>query len=362
MSLPSPSTAGGYANMDPRTLQAMDAPLIALANQSGGDLRKLMFAFFSFLHRRTDFYLVPDEEALQKGEEVKMGFREGDAEKLLLAAFRQFPLRRIPKKGVNVSKKNSTKRDPSSTASTKSAESAPATTPGERTSPTKKNESDNELAKDATSLSLSDPSECVRLTQDGLQIPVGNGGSTKAYKWTQTLEECSVMVGLPEGIRGKDLSVTIRPSHVSVRSKTPLQQHGATEPHIFIEGSLTEKVNPSESTWSIEGGVLVLLLYKHTKTFWKTVIQGDEEIDTTLVDSKRHIGSYDESTQAQIRKIIFDQNQARKGLPSSSSLSSSSNTPNENKGPIAVPSLPPGVQYVDQKTLDASTAASTQKD
>ena len=71
----------------------MDAPLIALTQQCGGDLRPLLFAFFSFLNRRTDFFLVPHPDDLP----AKMGFAEGDAEKLLLAAFRQFPLRRIPK-------------------------------------------------------------------------------------------------------------------------------------------------------------------------------------------------------------------------------------------------------------------------
>jgi hypothetical protein len=56
-----------------------------------------MFSFFSFLNRRTDFYLVPPVEDVTAGV-AKTGFPEGDAEKLLLAAFRQFPLWRIPPK------------------------------------------------------------------------------------------------------------------------------------------------------------------------------------------------------------------------------------------------------------------------
>ena len=77
---------------------ALDAPLIALTNQCGGDLRNVLGAFFSFLHRRTDFYLVPHDDDFKAGR-AKMGFPEGDAEKVLLAAFRQFPLRRLPKVG-----------------------------------------------------------------------------------------------------------------------------------------------------------------------------------------------------------------------------------------------------------------------
>ena len=54
------------------------------------------YAFFSFLNRRTDFYcIMPDP--VPGG---RMGFKEGQAEQILLASFRQFPLRKInPPKG-----------------------------------------------------------------------------------------------------------------------------------------------------------------------------------------------------------------------------------------------------------------------
>ena len=59
MSLPTPTYGAAtgaqqYANMSPADLAKMDAPLIALANQSGGDLRKLMLCFSaSFTAERT---------------------------------------------------------------------------------------------------------------------------------------------------------------------------------------------------------------------------------------------------------------------------------------------------------------------
>jgi len=115
-----------------------------------------------------------------------------------------------------------------------------------------------------------------------------------------------------------------------------------------LEGTLSQKVVPSESTWTLEGGALVLVLYKHQKTFWKKVLEGDEEIDTTLVDSRRHIGEYDDVTQAQIRKCIFDQSQSRKGLPLSDEMIGAAGDTN------VVPStLPPGVEYIDNEILNA---------
>lgn len=376
MSLPIPTTNASGTVLDPKQLQAMDAPLIALTQQCGGDLRRLMFAYFSFLHRRTDFYLVPHPD-----DETSMGFREGDAEKLLLAAFRQFPLRRIPKgKG---GKKNSNATAPtaagpskptstpaptkktvpekSTPSTTSSAPSDDSTTVAKATAPTTSNDASSisainepsnptkddapkvmgENQTSATSTDTTSEEEELRYTEEGLQIPVGNGGSTKRYKWTQTIEECSVLAGIPKALHGKDLVVKITASSLSIKSKKPLE--GEDTPRTFLEGTLVEKVRPDESTWSVEGGVVIVTLDKIKQTFWKTVIQGDEEIDTELVDNRRHIGEYDDATQAKIRKIIFDQEQYHKGGPTSDEILGQQS---------AIPPLPPGVEFIDRKKLD----------
>lgn len=325
MSLPIPST-GAAIQLDQRQLEAMEAPLIALTNHCDGDLRKLLFAFFSFLHRRTDFYLVPNEADLKEGK-VKMGFKEGDAEKLILAAFRQFPLRRMPRHDLGA---------PSPVARTppKISASEPKAKSPEKSMIHEKNEKDADGGLMAG----------VNFNEEGLQIPVGNGGSTKGYKWTQTIDECSVMLGIPKDLHGKNLIVSIQPRSITVKTKTAMD--GASEPTTFLHGTLSETIVPDESTWSLEGGVLVLVLYKKSKTFWKTILEGDEMIDTSLVDSRRHIDEYDASTQSQIRKIIYDQSQMRLGLPTSDEQTGAKPT---------IPELPPGVEYIDQQILDEKT-------
>lgn len=341
MSLPIPSTSG--AALDPKQLQAMDAPLIALTNQCGGDLRRLMFAYFSFLHRRTDFYLVPHEDDVQAGKPASMGFKEGDAEKLLISAFRQFPLRRIPKGGAvapptaakAVPKKNPAIKSSASTTPATKEEASQETTSKEPPIPTKNKKTSDEGNTGSNNL------EGVEYNEEGKQIPMGNGGSTKRYKWTQTIDECSVLVGVPKELRGKDLAVTITPTSLSVKSKKAVE--GEDAPRTFVEGKLVEKVRPDESTWTVEGGVVIVTLDKWIKTFWPTIIQGDETIDTELVDSRRRVGEYDDATQAYIRQIIFDQEQYHKGLPSSDELIG------EKK---VIPPLPKGVEYIDKKKLD----------
>ena len=302
--------------------EALDEPLIALTQRCDGDLQKVLSSFFSFLHRRTDFYFVPHDDDLRDGT-AKMGFRQGDAEKLLLASFRQFPLRRVPKQRAS-SEATTNSEVPIQEKNIKSYQSA-------------ERKSSN---KEETRIPAI---EEIRLTDEGLQIPVGNGGTTKSYTWTQNLEECSVIVPIPDVLRAKDLKVEIKSTSVSVRSKQAAADDGDTT--LFLEGKLVDLIVPDESTWTLEGGVLLLTLYKKTKTFWSTIIEGDAKIDTSLVDSRRHITDYDESTQASIRKIMFEQNQAKQGFPTSEQIASAK--------PISPENLPPGVEFIDGKTLSS---------
>ena len=195
MSLPSPHTGGAeMPTMDPKLLAALDAPLIDLANKSGGDLRRLLFAFFSFLHRRTDFYVVPNEEDIKEGVPLKMGFREGDAEKLLLAAFRQFPLRKMPRMGTTDTTNTSSAKETSPIEKT-SAPEAKVSHRGAQQDKAPTASMTGESAEKALApvKSATNPMDEIRYTEEGLQVPVGNGGSTKRYIWTQTIDETSVL-------------------------------------------------------------------------------------------------------------------------------------------------------------------------
>jgi len=325
--------------MDPQVLKAMEAPMMALANSAGGDMRKLLYAFFSFLHRRTDFYLVPHPDDLKEGT-AKMGFPEGEAEKFLLAAFRQFPLRRIPRQKEVITTREAAAVDTKATApaSTPTAPSKDEAAAAKIDNAAKKG--DAESSKKISKAADLD-TEVVRYNEEGLQIPIGNGGSTKRYKWTQTIDECTVLVGLPDGLKAKDLDVSIKSMylHVQTKEKDESKQNPKT---VFLKGPLVHAIQPDESTWSMEGGVMIIILTKVQKTFWDTVIEGDEKIDTSMVDSRRHISSYDEATQGQLRRIMFDQKQQEKGLPTS----------DEMLGVKTIPPLPPGVEYIDRTTFE----------
>ena len=333
MSLPAP-LANAQMKIDPKMIAAMQAPLVDLAQKSGGDLRKLLFAFFHFLSERTDFYCIPHEDDIGT-----MGFKEGDAEKLLLAAFRQFPLRKLPKKAVATTAAAGSKREKVNPIE---KVDEPRTSHAASTSK-------NKQAIEIKAVTSNHDEGAIRLTDDGLQVPVGNGGATPRYRWTQSLEEANLVIAVPNGTRGKDLDVTIKVCSISVKMNNA--GGAASAPLVLLEGNLSEPIQPNESTWSLEGGCLLFVLQKQKKTWWETVILGDDKIDTTLVDSTRKIDSYDVVTQANIRRILFDQRQERLGLKTSDQIMRA-----KGEKP-AVPPLPVGVEYIDKDTLDNNTAS-----
>jgi hypothetical protein len=168
--------------------------------------------------------------------------------------------------------------------------------------------------------------------------------------------------------RGRDWDVQFTFTALSVRPKARSHQQqeqplagdarddNSKNWDYSVVGTLAERIVPSESTWTIEaassggrsgGSVLIVVLYKTVKTWWKSILVGDPEIDTSLVDSRRHIDEYDAETQGVLRKIMFDESQLRRGLPTSDEILGKAVVP-----PLPPPDLPPGVEYIDRMVLD----------
>jgi hypothetical protein len=122
-------------------------------------------------------------------------------------------------------------------------------------------------------------------------------------------------VEVPVGTRARDLRCQIRPTHLQVALLT------STELRVLIDGALPEKIRADESIWSIENNhTLHISLEKVKQTWWASAVVGDAEIDTSQVDSTRHIDEYDGATQGAIRKAMFDQQQQQRGLPTSDEM------------------------------------------
>ena len=349
--------------LTPAELQKFEGPLIAMAQQANGSLPKLLTAFFSFLHRRTDFYCILPEDGVSGGGGRNVGFKEGQAEQILLASFRQFPLRRVgpaptgknpssPQgagvSGASKATKGAVVPDKAKAESVSDKDKEKVAAVADVAAKDGTGSKDKEKITDATTPAKKPASKetTIRYTDDGKQIPIGNGGSTSRYVWTQTLEEVTVHIPIPNGTRAKDLNVNIDAHSLSVKRKDG--DDASLSP---LEGMFFARIRPDECTWTIESSqsmtTLQLTLDKVQKTWWDIVISGDTPlIDTTMVDSSRHIETYDEKTQAQIRRIIHDQRQERLGLSSSDSSKAEHSK---------IPPMPSGVEYIDGETLDKAT-------
>lgn len=283
--------------MEEESNEKFDELLTHMAGAAGG-IEPLLSMFFSFLHRKTDFYVqfVP-----QQGRIYKMGFPVGEAENMCLKAFRSFPYKEYPKKLTDEKKPNNLLE--------------PKATP---------------VKKLATKSGTAVNSNTLPLVSDGTskQVPIGNGGIGPNYYWTQTLKDVTLYVDIAKAIRGKDVKCIMTPTKLSLQVKEEK----------ILDGKLDDTIAVEDSMWTISSTgdtdlpQVVISLEKCRKTWWKSVIEGHPEIDTSKVllfnirackqpsilfrhllqvDSTQNISEYDEATQAAIRKIIDPEDHAR---------------------------------------------------
>ena len=285
-----------------------------------GSVNGLLETFFSFLHRKTDFYVQFEETDVN----ATMGFPKGVAEAMVLKSFKKYGIKSYaassPKTTANTP--NSITAAPASTAPSSSKNAASAGTKTSSKSLVNTNAVSTDLAGSSANggpssiKSAATQLSAVQLTEKGQQIPVGNGGVGPNYVWTQTLREVTVYIDAGTCNKGKDVKCDIQAKslRLSIRGEE------------LIHGELEDPVKVDESMWTLNVGgkgddsQVVITLDKTRKTWWKHVIVGHPEIDPNKVDSTQRIDEYDEQTQSAIRKIMFDQKQQRLGLPTSDEL------------------------------------------
>eukprot|EP00397_Hematodinium_sp_SG-2012_P044771 GEMP01050076.1.p1 GENE.GEMP01050076.1~~GEMP01050076.1.p1 ORF type:complete len:339 (+),score=92.75 GEMP01050076.1:110-1126(+) len=141
--------------------------------------------------------------------------------------------------------------------------------------------------------------------------PLGNGGSTDKYTWTQTLSTLELMVHVRPGIRAKEVILDIGVDKLKVQIK-------GEEP--IILGKLHSKVKPDDSMWTlIDNKIIQVSLEKLDQMkWWSCVMEGDPEINTRkIVPENSKLGDLDGETRQTVEKMMFDQRAKAAGLPTS---------------------------------------------
>ncbi|PIA34717.1 hypothetical protein AQUCO_03700176v1 [Aquilegia coerulea] len=142
----------------------------------------------------------------------------------------------------------------------------------------------------------------------------GNGLDLDNYSWTQTLQEVTVTIPVPQGTKSRFVACEMKKNRLKVGLKG--------QPPI-IDGELFQSIKVDDCFWSIEDGkfISVLLTKQNQMEWWKYLIKGDPEIDTQKVEPETSkLSDLDPETRQTVEKMMFDQRQKQMGRPTSDEL------------------------------------------
>eukprot|EP01114_Cavostelium_apophysatum_P014639 TRINITY_DN3845_c0_g1_i1.p1 TRINITY_DN3845_c0_g1~~TRINITY_DN3845_c0_g1_i1.p1 ORF type:complete len:321 (+),score=106.38 TRINITY_DN3845_c0_g1_i1:122-1084(+) len=292
--------------------ERFDGILLGLAQQHEGGIPQLMDTFFGFLRRKTDFYT---------------GGNSGQAKEMVLSAFSKHESRALD----DVKRRQKEEQERRNKQAERERKAA------EEESKSKVYEIDEEeekriLAdKAAKAAAISAPQTVAKAESasekpteikegngdedDGKLAPnAGNGSTTDKYSWTQTLQDLEVRIPVPEGTRSRDVACDL--------SKTRLKVGLKGKPPI-VSDELCKPIKVDDSTWILEDNkVLVIQLSKVNKMeWWSRVVMSEPEISTRKVQPENSkLEDLDGETRATVEKMMFDQQQKQRGLPTSEEM------------------------------------------
>lgn len=138
------------------------------------------------------------------------------------------------------------------------------------------------------------------------------GCDMEKYSWEQDDREVTVRFQLPPGTTSKQLAVQITTTQLSVSIRG----------EVALRGTLFKPVKLDDCAWTLEDKkVLVVTIAKGNlqyEEWWPHVVTSEPQIDMkTLKPPSKHLRELDQGAQATVAKMMFDQDQKRKGLPTS---------------------------------------------
>ncbi|KAF8821142.1 nuclear movement family protein [Cardiosporidium cionae] len=141
--------------------------------------------------------------------------------------------------------------------------------------------------------------------------PIGNGGKTDKYIWSQTLSSVEVQILVPPGTNSSacDVLISGQKLRVGLKGKPPI-----------IDGVLHSRIKVDDSLWTLEDKKYIqITLDKYDRmAWWSCVIKGDPTINVKkIVPENSKISDLDSETRSTVEKMLYDQRQKAAGLPTS---------------------------------------------
>ncbi|KAI8654732.1 hypothetical protein NW754_008089 [Fusarium falciforme] len=135
------------------------------------------------------------------------------------------------------------------------------------------------------------------------------------YKWTQVISELDITFTVPGNFKSRDLVIEIKKNSLQagIKGQEPL-----------IKGDLPHPIHVDDSTWTLSTNadgtktVEIHLDKVNKMEWWAHVVTNAPKIDVTKIqpDSSK-LSDLDGETRGMVEKMMFDQQQKERGLPTS---------------------------------------------
>lgn len=287
--------------------EKFDGMLFTLAGQHPGGIMDVLDTLFSFLARKTDFYV---------------GGPKGQAEKMLLEKFKKHEKVAIERNKKETSEREEADRIRKEKLKKKKEEE-------ERDASSKIVEVDDEeaskilAAEQAKKAGVVAPVVAPKPDEDKkeeeededekgkIKPNAGNGCDLDNYKWTQTLQEIELSVPVGTGrVKAKECLVEFQKKHLKVKIRDQM----------IINDDLEHEIKLEETSWTLDDGkVIQIHIEKINKMEWWTrLVMGDPQINTKKVNPENSkLSDLDGETRSMVEKMMYDQRQKEMGLPTS---------------------------------------------